>query len=310
MIIKNKSIPEFLIQAYQDKSNLSVKNIKHQKLVDFYLSQEIKREGKDLSVKLLKNHFKKKCTASIFAKQDGIIAGLEEIKYFLKKTAVKQCFFLQDSALVKKNQKILTLKGNSKLILKIERALLNFLGRLSGIATMTYTYIQKTNYQILICPTRKTLWSNLDKKAVIIGGGGSHRLNLNTAVLLKENHLNLLKNQIKDLEKIFSKKTKWDIGKFLEIEVENEDDFIVIFNLLKKINLPSHIPKIIMFDNFPPEKIKKITKKYQDKNIFFEASGGISLKNISSYKNTGVHIISSGALTHSSKHFDLSLLID
>ena len=182
------------------------------------------------------------------------------------------------------------IKGKIKDILKLERTILNILQRMSGIATTTNNIINKNKKsQALIVPTRKTQWGLLDKRAVSLGGGGTHRLGLYDWILIKDNHIKI-------------SNFKFQISNFFEIEVKNEKEL--------KLALTTK-PDAIMLDNFSAKKIKQILKKYQKKlqKTIIEASGGINEKNISKYYNSNVDIISLGSLTHSVKSLDISLKI-
>jgi nicotinate-nucleotide pyrophosphorylase (carboxylating) len=234
--------------------------------------------------------------AIIFTKEEGIVAGLEEAAWFLDLNKIKSKKLRKDGDKIKNNEVLLELRGKIKDILKTERIVLNLLQRMSGIATDTHNLIIKTKNNVLICPTRKTLWGLLDKKAVSVGGGGTHRLSLNDFILIKDNHIKFLGNRGIDKKAISLNKNK----KFWEIEVKDKQEAIWAACLK---------PRAIMFDNFKARKIKrlipKITAHFPD--IIFEASGQINEENIRKYSKTGVDIISCGQLTHSSRALDISL---
>ena len=194
----------------------------------------------------------------------------------------------KDGEVVKPGDKIYTFKGDLREVLKLERLILNILQRMSGIATATKTL--STGHHVLVAATRKTPWGLLDKKAVVVGGGGSHRLGLYDWILIKDNHLRITGFNFKRPKN------------FWEIEVDQEND------LAKALALR---PDAIMFDNFSPEKIKKMINQVRKKypKIIFEASGMINEKTIKSYAKTGVDVVSVGAITHSVKALDLSLHI-
>lgn len=275
---------------YVQKEKLSLKN-KHykdqvNKFEDFYINQDLYINGDVTTKFLIKNP--KLVTAIIIAKQKGVIAGIEETAWLLKNYKLKILVHKKDGDKVKSGDKIYTFKGDIKEVLKLERLVLNILQRMSGIATTTKALSHGHN--VLIVATRKTPWGLLDKKAVVVGGGGSHRLGLYDWILVKDNHLRI--NNF-NFEK---PKTFW------EIEIDNEKD------LPKALAMK---PNVIMFDNFSPEKIKKNIKQIRKKypHIIFEASGMINQKTIRAYSKTGVDIVSVGAITHSVKALDLSLHI-
>jgi nicotinate-nucleotide pyrophosphorylase (carboxylating) len=283
---------DLLIKKYfNQKEKLSLNN-------NAYLEQ-VKKFTQDLlenditSNAVIKGN--KKAQAKIFSKEQGIVAGLAEVVWFLEKNNIKIKKNKKDGDAVKENEQLLLLSGKIKDILKTERIALNLLQRMSGIATQTFLFTKKIKHRALICPTRKTLYGMLDKKAVTIGNGGTHRLGLHDFILIKDNHLAFLKNKIEKVSINLNKKKL-----FWEIEVKNK----------KEAYWAAHLkPGAIMFDNFKPKEIKRainnINKYYPD--IIFEASGGITLKNIKKYKKIGVDIISCGSLTHSIKALDMSL---
>ncbi len=268
-----------------------------------------------------------KVHAVLKAKASGILAGMQELEYFLKMSwgiKVKSPFgfiklksFKKDGDILKKDEIIGTLEGNLQDILVVERTILNLIQRMSGIATLTSEYVKKVPENVLIVPTRKTLWGLLDKRACFVGGAGTHRLNLSDAILLKDTHLDLMNRDLKLVfDQVFSKKnfSKLKSVKFVEFEVENSDEALMLAEIHRKYidNGGMKIPFYIMLDNMKSTEIKSTIKKIKKHyaNVFFEASGGINLKNIKSYANSGVDVISVGTLTHSAKALDISLKID
>lgn len=262
-----------------------------------FFIQELKNDGKDITSKALFNK-KEIAKAKIIAKEAGLLAGQEEMRFFLAKKFPKitQNWHKKDRQNFQKNDNIVEFEGKALDLLKLERVLLNFLSRLSGIATITKKYADK----FPLSATRKTLWGILDKKAVVIGGGFTHRLNLEDAILIKENHI-LLAGSIKNaLQKIEESRK---MGAFWEIEIENESELQEVLD-----NLPQKRPGVIMFDNFPPAEIKAILQKItKPQGIIFEASGGITENTIENYISTGVDVLSAGFLTKHAHSIDLSM---
>ena len=295
---------------HKDTKSFDLNNPSYKNLVDFYLFGEMERDtiNGDITTEIiLKSSNKNNVTAQIIAKEVGIMAGKYEADYFCKALNLAVNWHVEDGESVDRGQTILELEGAASLILKAERPLLNFLGRLSGIATITRECVKKVPGDVLICPTRKTLWGLLDKKAVTVGGGGTHRLNLSSAFLAKENHLSLLKNRdIFELKNIFSQQDEKAFGKFCEIEVENEEEALKAAEVLSSLK---NVQGVIMFDNFSVSDIKKILPKVRNisSDILIEASGGIDMDNIADYGSSGVDILSLGMLTHSAKNLDVSL---
>ncbi|HII67502.1 MAG TPA: carboxylating.nicotinate-nucleotide diphosphorylase, partial [Thermococcaceae archaeon] len=133
--------------------------------------------------------------AVILAKQDGVIAGLEEAKALFEHFGVKVELKVKDGDEVKKGTVVINLKGNARKILLVERTALNIIGRMSGIATQTRKLVGKVravNPKVRVAGTRKTLLKPLDKKAILIGNGEPHRFSLSDAILIKDNHLALV----------------------------------------------------------------------------------------------------------------------
>ena len=258
------------------------------------LDEDLKPRG-DITTNLIS--FKnKKTTAKIIAKQNGIIAGLDFcIAAF--KLAGKETVFIskvKDGSKVKKNKVIAEIKAKTRTILIAERTALNFLNHASGIATLTHQFKQKVNKKTKICCTRKTTPNLrlLEKYAVKKGGGFNHRYNLSDEILIKDNHISAEEN-LRDLVKK-AIKTK----KIVTVEIEN----------LKQLNQVMGLNfKRILFDNMNTKQLSKCVKLCKNK-YETEYSGNADLKNIKKISNTGINRISVGAITHSAKSFDTSLL--
>lgn len=281
-----------IYKYFNQKEKLTLKNKVYfnqvKNILTNSLADDLNDKGDITTNTLVKDNPKTK--AVITAKENGILAGLEEILLLTKKYNLKITSYKKDGDKIKTGDKILFMAGGIKNILKTERTILNLLQRMSGIATETNNLIKLVNNKVLICSTRKTPLGLLDKKAVVVGSGGTHRLGLYDWILIKDNHLKISNFNFKIS------------SKFFEIEVKNKKEAV---NAIK-LN-----PGAIMFDNMKPKEIKNIIKilsKYKS-TIIFEASGGINQKNIIKYSQTGVDIISLGYLTHSVKALDLSLNI-
>lgn len=253
----------------------------------------------DQTVQLLK---KKGTTirAALTAKQNGIIAGIEEILWVSHKIGLKGTATVHDGAKITAGQKIIFLEGSVEKILGAERILLNIMQRMSGIATKTHLLSRKIKkYNVRIAGTRKTPLGLLDKKAIAVGGGLTHRLSLEDGILIKNTHWLLQK--------------KWPVVKtrLYGVEVRTEKELTAALALFQK--LPKNTAKALLIDNQKPLRIKNLLKKIVPavrKQIICEASGGITEKNSTAYAKSGVDVISMGALTHSVKALDLSLKIE
>ena len=306
MLHREKLILEF----WDRKNELSIKNKEYAKFADdlirILLSQDVNRS--DISSNsLIKN---KEITAVIAVKDGGIVAGLEE--FSLINNDLKLKFLKKDGDKIKEGEILLEIKGDSGKILERERISLNLLQRMSGISTSVNKLNKKLNSKLKLAATRKTLWGLLDKKAVSIGGGLTHRLNLNDRIIIKDNHLKILGNNIRNV--INSVKFK---SKYIEIEVEDKKQAFAAAKAIAKImeNKKSKNNQIfaVMFDKIPPNEIKEIINELRDKKLYndilFEASGNINEINLTAYIDCGVDIISMGSITNSAKILNMSLEI-
>jgi nicotinate-nucleotide pyrophosphorylase (carboxylating) len=239
--------------------------------------------------------------ARIVCKEDGILAGLEEacevFEYFCTKAEKKQ----EDGHRVRKGDVVLEISGNAADVLRAERLALNFLGRMSGIATLTAKCVAKVPRGVRVAATRKTTpgFRKFEKKAVKLGGGDPHRYDLSSAVMIKDNHLAIM-----GLEgAVAAAKKAASFTKKVEIEVESVEDAIKAAELGVDI---------IMFDNMMPKAISEGVKKVKSiaPGVIIEASGGITVENIGEYARTGADVISLGALTRDAKWLDFSLDVE
>lgn len=281
-----------------------------QKLIELALKEDIGAGDITSDALIHKNLLGK---AEIVAKQKGVLAGIKIAEKVFKKKD-PNLFFIplkKDGENFKPNDKIAIIEGRVKSILKCERTALNFLQKLSGIATLTQSFVSKMKGEkIKILDTRKTTpgFRILEKYAVKAGGGENHRMGLYDMILIKENHIKTVKNissaiqkakktlENKDFVKKFSKKKK------IKIEVETKNLNEVRDALGFKIDM-------IMLDNMPIQMIKKASQiiRGSKKKIKIEVSGNIDLKNLRDYSKLDIDYISIGAITHSSKAIDLSL---
>lgn len=266
-----------------------------------FLKEDIK--SSDITSEALLSE--EKARALIIAKQDCVIAGLEEVIEIFSYLGLNIKTDSGDGKKAYKGDIILTIEGRAKDILAGERLALNFLGRMSGIATETRKLVdkcKKINSEVKIAATRKTTpgFREFEKKAVIMGGGEPHRYGLDDAFLIKDNHLKVVPSIEKALER--AKKSKHaQNGKKVEIEVESLEDAI------KAVNSGADI---VMLDNMSPKDAKKAYLKIKEKNpeVMVEISGGVNPDNIEKYAEHA-DMISLGYLTHSVKARDFSLEI-
>jgi nicotinate-nucleotide pyrophosphorylase (carboxylating) len=274
-------------------------HIRARKALDNFLAEDI---GKgDITSNLLP---RKKITANIISRQEGIVAGVQYTKYIFVSRGCKVKILKKDGNKIKPNQKIVIVSGFAHTILSCERTALNLLSRMSGIATQTnhlVNKIRKTNPKVKLYSTRKTApgLRLFDKEAVEIGGGNRHRMSLDQMIMIKDNHL-AVSDSVWDLVQKARKKYK-----MIEVEVEVLNDAI----LAAKAGA-----SIIMLDNLSPKEISKIInilkKLHLKDKVRIEASGGIDSSNIQSYARTGVDMISVGKITSSAPGLDLSLEVN
>ncbi len=250
----------------------------------------------DITSNLLNNNIKKKI--KLISNQSGVIAGLEFAKqtFSLIDKKIKFKIKKKEGSNIKKGNIVAIIEGNIKNILTGERVALNFLSHLSGIATLTNRFVKKVGKKSKICCTRKTI-PNLrviQKYAVKVGGGTNHRFNLSDEYLIKDNHI--ASSNIKEL---ILKANKSKTKKIITVEVDN-------LKQLKEI-LGLKFDRLLL-DNFNLKSLKKAVKLVKNK-YHLEASGNVSLKNVSKIATSGVDRISVGKITHSAPSLDLKLEI-
>jgi len=238
--------------------------------------------------------------AILKAKADIVLSGstvFEQTIHFLEPSSKLKWLF-EEGDFVFKGQNICSIDGDLIQILKAERVALNFLGRLSGIATLTRHFVKAVEgTKTKILDTRKTtpLYRDLEKKAVFHGGGINHRFNLSEAILIKDNHISLVGGITKAVERI---RRHCDLA--IEVEASNLDQITecVLLNVQR-----------ILLDNMTNDLLKQALKLIPT-HIQTEASGNMTLDRVKSVAELGVDYISVGALTHSAPTADVSLLFD
>ncbi|MFW6131445.1 MAG: carboxylating nicotinate-nucleotide diphosphorylase [Candidatus Aminicenantaceae bacterium] len=239
--------------------------------------------------------------AVIVAKEDCILSGLGIAEKVFKTIDDSVQFkpFFKDGQSVKKNDQIASLSGRSISLLKGERTALNFIQRMSGIATKTNRFVKALEgTKTKILDTRKTTpgLRVLEKYAVKMGGGENHRLNLSSMVIIKDNHIQIT-GSISDSVQKAKEKMKKDMK--IEVEARNFEEVKEAIN--------SGVD-MVMLDNMGIKDIKKVVQCFGNK-VLFEVSGNVDLEDIKNLASTGVDFISVGALTHSYKSIDLSMEI-
>jgi len=236
-------------------------------------------------------------TGDFVARKDGVIAGIKVAEAVLREVGLNEIVLLKaDGDKVKANDVLITVTGNTRKILFAERTALNFFGHLSGVATLTNTWVQAiSGTKCQIRDTRKTTpgMRLQEKAAVRMGGGTNHRLTLSDAALIKDNHIVAAGGVVAAFEKVRSLYPKSEI----EIEVDTLEQLAEVL---------SQNPDLVLLDNMTPAQCKEAVEFVKGR-CKLEASGGITLENACAYAESGVDFIAIGALTHSAPVFDIGL---
>jgi nicotinate-nucleotide pyrophosphorylase (carboxylating) len=250
---------------------------------------------------------KRNAEGRVVCKDNAVVAGIEEALVLLELVGCQRTAAARDGDRVKAGTIILSFRGPARGLLAVERTLLNILAHMSGVATATADLVSIANKQsrgkVRIACTRKTLpgLRYFEKRAVELGGGDTHRLRLDDAVLIKDNHLELAGSVGECVRKA---KEKVSFTKKVEVEVTTAD---------QAVEAAQAGADIVMLDNMTPKEVGSsmtllISKGLRDR-VLIEASGGIRKENLASYAKTGVDVISVGAITHSAPAVDMSLEI-
>ena len=243
--------------------------------------------------------------ADIIAKESGVAAGLDEAQILLEAMGLRSKPLVVDGAAIKSGAILMHIEGNARDLLTVERTLLNIISRMSGIATKTRSLQDAAldaNPSVKVVSTRKVAPGCLyfDKRAVMIGGGGLHRLHLDDLILIKDNH-KVLAGSIGEAVR---RAKRGSFTKKIEVEVTSADE---------AVEAAEAGADVLMFDNMTPSSIKEaiqlLERRGMRKGLVLEASGGINETNISEFARSGVDILSLGSLTHSVKALDVSLEI-
>ena len=250
--------------------------------------------------------------ASVVARDTGVIAGLKTIDVILDETNVAGSCSIQcaDGQTVTSGQAIVVIEASARELLTIERLILNFIGRLSGIATLTAQYVSRVEGRCRVYDTRKTTpgWRRLEKYAVRCGGGMNHRIGLHDAIMIKDNHLAISNSASVDL----TMRQAIEMARNTAASIERDQDVIVeveVDTLEQLTDVIPAEPDIVLLDNMTVEELQQAVAMIRDTNsgIELEASGGVTLETIGEISQSGVDRISVGALTHSAVNFDVGL---
>ena len=255
--------------------------------------------------------------ATIIAKGDGIVAGTAMIDHLIQIWApsIQVNWRASDGKKVSNGEEIANLTGCRETILLIERSILNILGHLSGIATETKKWASKAAKQIAC--TRKTTWGLLDKWAVHLGGGLTHRLTRNDALMIKENDLASMGDSDdgneKKIAELIQSLDLSQLESFIEIEVRNEKEAITAAAMWQQSHQGIDGKLVVMLDNFGPERCKEMVAQLEDMGlrnaVLLEASGNITFETLDEWFECGVDVISTSAINRGVKPLDISMIV-
>ncbi len=245
--------------------------------------------------------------ARLYFREEGVTAGLEEGRAIFEILGCDVRLLVVDGVHVPAGKTLMEVEGPARSLLSGERTALNIVGRMSGIATAVARaqgVASKVNPSVRVAATRKTVpgLRALDKRAVELGGGDTHRFRLDDCVLIKDNHLELVPSISEAVRKA---RERVSFTKKIEVEVRNVE---------QAAEAAEAGADIVMFDNMAPEEVRGCLAVLQGRGLregrLFEASGGITMENLADYVASGVDIVSMGGLTHSVKSLDVKLEIE
>lgn len=238
----------------------------------------------------------------IFSKEDGILAGIDIAREIFESRDITVIFNLNDGTEISKGDLLIHVVGNTRDILLLERTVLNLLMRMSGVATAANHYVNLVkDYDVIVAGTRKTApaIAKFDKYALAVGGADTHRFSLDDMVLIKDNHIMAVGTPLDALKRA---QNNVSFSKKIEIEVETLED---------AIQCVENKADIVMLDNMDPSEVKEVLNQLNKlgirNNSLIEVSGGINHETICEFAEAGVDIISSGALTHSTRSLNFGL---
>ena len=256
--------------------------------------------------------------ATIVARGDGILVGCAAVDHMLQIWAggLQISWSHGEGRSISNGDEIASISGEKEAVLAMERTILNILGQLSGIATESKRWSLKAPGQIAC--TRKTIWGLLDKWAVHMGGGLTHRLTKKDARMIKENDLAIMYPDIEGngarISRYITEVDVSDCGAFLEIEVREEKEAIMAaFAWSEKRMIEDCARLVIMLDNFGPERCKSIADELTEmglrEHVVLEASGGILLAKLEDWRECGLDVLSTSTINRGTKPLDLSMLV-
>jgi nicotinate-nucleotide pyrophosphorylase (carboxylating) len=313
----NATRQQLLEKALCRGASLTLENSDYRHFVRTFTDELVLTDlaGGDLTARAL-GIKSRHASAKILAREGGVAAGLEEFAFMFRGHGVEVAFEKRDGDAIRPGEILVRAEGEESKLLLLERVGLNLLQRLSGIATTSRCFQERVRQRYpgtRVVGTRKTPWGLLDKRALHLGSGGTHRLGLGDAILIKNNHLALLASSEEEAAPLAIEKA-WQLrgeAAFIEVEVRGENAARVsaqTFRRLQEIASEPY-PCLLMLDNMTPDQagtiIDALRREDLWKHTLIEASGGISEASVEAYAASGVDAISIGALTHSVRTLDI-----
>ncbi len=244
-----------------------------------------------------------RCRARLFSKDEGILSGMKPFRcaFELMEADIQDYKALEDGSRFGRRDLLAEFTGNAQAVLTAERTALNFVQRLSGVATLTAQFVEKVQgLPCKICGTRKTspMIRQLEKQAIVHGGGSNHRHTLFNGILIKENHIKM----VGDIPEVIRRAAEGTHHLMrVGIEVTNLDEFDQAL---------AASADVIMLDNMDIETMCEAVRRAKGHKVVLEASGNATLDRVRSMAATGVQFVSVGSLTHSARSIDMTVLID
>ncbi len=315
------SRPRLVKLAYDRSFFLVTRNPEYLKTLESIIGSLFREDvgSGDITSNELLNDDKAK--AAVVANEGGVLAGGEEFAWLCGRNGISVARLKKDGEKFRKGERLFGLEGPEKNVFRVERTGLNLLQRMSGIATETARLtekIKKSSLKTVVAGTRKTQWGSLDRKAISLGGGFSHRLGLFESFLIKDNHLDALRKRGIREPIAFALDKAWENRRrtvFIEIEAGSQKEAMEAAAKFKELQEKANEIKacIVMLDNMKPAEVKKTILALKKDGLYdyvlMEASGGVRPENLLQYARAGVDACSLGYLTHSARSLDIGQTI-
>jgi len=266
--------------------------------IESFLREDFPDPRRDVSSAVVKGE----AEATVFTRDEGVAAGVEEACAVFSRLGAEPNPCVEDGERIDAGDTVLEPEGDAVALLRGERLALNLLGSMSGVATATrecVDEVERAGAETTVAATRKTTpgYREFEKRSVRLGGGDPHRHNLTDAVMLKENHLELV-----GLETAYER-AREKASFTTKIEVEAED--------LRTAERAAELgADIVLLDNMTPDEVAEAVETLEGYDVTVEASGGITRKNVAEYARAGADVVSMGSLVHSSDWLDLSMRVE